>query len=192
MPPPQRTRPETTPPRPARWVFFLAVAWTASGWCETLAEEIAGKRPIESCDVVLSQGGLLQGRIPLPTTSSEKPLSRTVLLLDGRNKPVAATTDSKGRFAFRGVRPGVYQLRAHDGSVPCICRTWSRGAAPPQATGTLVWNPYNVTVRGQFPVPFTNFRNTVAVGGLLGGAIAAPIIYNNAKNQNKVPTPASP
>ena len=123
----------------------------------------------------------------MKTPSSAKTPSKTVFLFYGRNKSAAAAVDSHGRFAFRGVRPGVYELRTGDGAVSCICRAWNSKAAPPQAAGTLRWNPYAATVRGQFPVPFTNFGNTVAVGGLVGGAIAAPIIYNNAKKQNKIP-----
>jgi hypothetical protein len=45
-------------------------------------------------------------------------------------------------------------------------------------------------IRGQGPFPMMSFREAAAVGAVVGGAIAVPIIYHNVKTSNRIP--ASP
>lgn len=176
------------PPPPARAVCLLlaCVPWVGDQGRADATERVY---TVTAYDVVLAEGGVLLGRIG--DTALNRNGRKTKVVLTGQDRlGSVASTDAEGRFAFRGLRPGLYQLATQDGRATCLCRAWRPEAAPPLASPTLHWNPRSVTARGQIPMPFTNLRNTFAIGGVVGGAIAAPIIYNNAKMQNRVP--ASP
>lgn len=174
----------------ARSTFLLAFA--AVVLCSVPAEskEASGTPFMPVYDVVLGEGGLLLGHLLDTDPDSQRRHLQAVVLSGATGPGTAASTGRDGRFGFRGVVPGVYRLTTEDGRTSCLCRAWNRGAAPLNASSVLVWDTRATAVRGQIPMPFTNLRNTAAIGAVVGGAIAAPIIYNNARMQNRIP--ASP
>ena len=169
---------------------WAATGSDASELADTLCQSVATP-PI--ADVVLHHG-TLQGRVVSfpghPAGSPDSPLGVSVL----RETQVvgATTTDHQGRFTVEGLRTGLYRLVVNTPGGPrsVLFRAWLPRQAPPHAAGAVNILLYPPTVRGQVPLPTTSFPQAVAIGAVAGGAIAAPIIYNNAKKQNQIP--ASP
>lgn len=146
-------------------------------------------------DVVLC-GGVLHGIVLPPRTvagsDSMSPVAglRVAVIRDGR--VVAETkTDGAGRFAVSHLRGGNYTLAVARGDRVewSPFRAWTEKAAPPKAFRVAQLAPAGV-VRGQGALPAVSFSEAALMAGVVGGAVAAPIIYHNAQKSNRVP--ASP
>ena len=74
-------------------------------------------------DVALASGGMLEGQL-FDAQGSPKAGMEVALLLEQRSLGTART-DTQGRFAFRGVRGGVYQLTTANGTGSY--RLWAPG-----------------------------------------------------------------
>jgi hypothetical protein len=136
-----------------------------------------------------------------------------VRLVCGQRTVAIAAADSGGRFAFQNLPAGYYRAVVEGPGVPpnqSPCRVWAALAAPPRAgrgldvsiaavlPGTAnasgqinAAGPLPV-VRGQHPLlfPIMSLKQAATIGGIATGAIAAPIIYHNARMDNR--GPASP
>jgi hypothetical protein len=114
-------------------------------------------------------------------------------LREGRETVAEATTDARGRFAFRNLAGGLYRLviQMPDGPHSRFYRLWSFGTAPPHALDQaelLVGRPL---ARGQSPYwSGARIPRGAAITALVAGAIAPPIIYQSVKRDDDIP--ASP
>jgi hypothetical protein len=100
-------------------------------------------------DVALGGGGLLRGQV---VDTQGAPLKDTPVSVWFANHQVATTTaDENGQFSVSGLRGGVHQVVAGQGSG--VYRLWTAEAAPPTAkSGTLII-PGQTVVRGQNGYP---------------------------------------
>jgi len=126
-------------------------------------------------------------------------VSGLTVTLVGNHRPVAvANTDIDGRFAFRVPGVGVYRVFVRHGSTSSerTCRVWTSAAAPPHAPREILLplrapSATPALVRGQRefrPFPVTSLQQAATVTGLAVGAIAAPVIYHNTLQDNKIPS----
>ena len=148
-------------------------------------------------DVALHQGGVLRGVVlspppsPDPKTTTATPGVRVVLIQGG--KAIAeARPDTQGRFTVSGLRGGSYVIAVAgpQGTTSSAIRAWTPAAAPPKATSLVQIAPGRNTIRAQGPVPAVSFSEAALVAGVVTGAVAAPVIYHNSQQSNRVP--ASP
>ncbi len=158
-------------------------------------DSTSNARPIVAADVVLQPGGVLQGVL---APSHSHPASgpslkgvRVALLRDG--KLVAETkTGKSGRFTVSSLSGGKYVVAVmHQGYVHWhLHRLWSPGTSPPKASALARITLKEGIVRGQGPLPAVSFSEAALMAGVVVGAVAAPVIYHNAQQSNRVP--ASP
>ncbi len=122
--------------------------------------------PAQVCDVALMDGGQLIGQIVNEQGVFQ---GNTKVLLLQQGKVLAVTqTDLEGRFNFRGLNPGVYQIDTPWGAQ--VCRAWSLGTAPPAARNGVVMVAPNDIVRGQIlSQPYRTVVRSAALGGILTG-----------------------
>ncbi|MGQ9503413.1 MAG: carboxypeptidase-like regulatory domain-containing protein [Thermogutta sp.] len=123
-------------------------------------------------DVALQEGGLLLGQVVTPQGT---PVADTIVTVsNGQQALGVAKTDAQGRFAFRGLQGGVYQLSAANGSG--VYRLWAPRTAPPGAQQVTFIVSGQDLARGQIlPRVQTWMRNPWIVGGAIATAIAVPI-----------------
>ena len=150
-------------------------------------------------DVELASGGSLEGQL-VDAQGVSKAGVEVTLLLDQRPLGVAST-DAQGRFAFRGVRGGVYQMKAANGTGSY--RLWAPGTAPKGTSSVALVTAGDSVVRGQgygpghyyqhHPSAFGHAKvllaNPWVVSGIVATAVAVPVGIHNAGNGD---TPASP
>ena len=83
-----------------------------------------------------------------------------------------------GRFAFRGLRGGSYEIRTSATRV--TCRAWTAATAPPRAPTTILLLSNTGSVRGQQPLAEAFVFNPFLMGALIAAAIAIPIALHNS------------
>lgn len=123
-------------------------------------------------DVALQEDGVLLGQVvnpqgvPVPDAA--------VRISDGKQQLGLAKTNQDGYFAFKGLKGGLYQMQAADGSG--MFRLWAARTAPPSAQkGALLVSGQDLA-RGQMgPRLRTWMQNPWVVGGAIGAAIAVPV-----------------
>ncbi len=152
-------------------------------------------------DVALKSGGLLAGQFydaqGVPRTGVD-----VTLLLEQRS--LAKTqTDAEGKFAFQGVRGGIYQLTAANGTGSY--RLWAPGTAPKGTKKVAFVTAGDTIVRGQghhngYYYEYQQCHshlgrakfllcNPWVVSGIVATAVAVPVGIHNADGGS---TPASP
>ena len=141
-------------------------------------------------DVVIGPDGLVRGRVAAgPATKGAQPLRVRFVL--GRRTVAVTATDPEGRFAARNLSGGLYRVvvEGPDRSNWRYCRLWPATIAPPCARALVTLPAGEPIVRGQRPLPFPimSLRQAATVTGVVGGAIAVPLIYHNARSENRVP-----
>ncbi len=146
-------------------------------------------------DVVLQPGGVLQGAVfsGASTSGPERAVAGARVALVREGKTVAETiSDPFGRFAVSHLRGGKYVIviAGKNGLEWSLHRVWTPNAAPPKASAVARVVLGRGLVRGQGPLPSLSFPEAALMGGVVVGAVAAPIIYHNAQQSNRVP--ASP
>ncbi len=119
---------------------------------EPLNSQFAIKRATTSAaDLALQPGGIIHGQLTDSMGQSRPNTPIALILLGTSNKqlPVVAssTSDEKGRFMFRSIRPGSYELRTNSGRR--VVRLWAIGIAPPSADQTVHVVDQSQVVRGQ-------------------------------------------
>jgi len=112
------------------------------------------------------------------------------LLRNGKTVAVAAT-GSQGRFSLQNLPEGVYRLLVdhHGTPIQRSFRVWSTQTAPPPAQSAIRVPLGEPVVRGQHPAafPIMSLRQAGVLTGIAAGAIAAPVIYHNARVDNRIP-----
>ena len=190
-----------------KWTGVLLAVWATLALPAASAEHASLSRqaapssrghaasPVAVSDVVLQAGGVLQG-VVFSATQPARPRvvvagARVTLIRDGK---IAAETvsDRSGRFVASHLRGGKYlvAVATKNGTEWSLCRTWTANAAPPKANTTVQVTLGQGLVRGQGPLPSLSFPEAALMGGVVVGAVAAPIIYHNAQQSNRIP--ASP
>ncbi len=170
-------------------VFSLGQAVASQG---RVARPVSRRVPVD--DVVL-RGGTLYGVVVADATApgEGKAVARTPVVLLHDGKVVAEVrTDQAGRFAVTRLRGGKYVLAVSRGDRVewSVYRAWTPSSAPPKASAVARLVSGKGVVRGQGPLPGVSFSETALMAGVVVGAVAAPVIYHNAQQSNRVP--ASP
>lgn len=152
-------------------------------------------------DVALMSGDSLVGQL-VDAQGVPKAGVDVKLLLEQR--PLSVTqTDAQGKFAFRGVRGGIYQLTAANGTESY--RLWAPGTAPKGTPPTALMTAGDTVVRGQYYGTGQYYQyqqchsqlgrakfllaNPWVVSGIVATAVAVPVGIHNAGSGD---TPASP
>ena len=118
----------------------------------------------EVLDVALARGGLLNGQVVDAQGAAMKAVPVSVWF---ENRHVATTvSDENGRFGVNGLRGGVHQVSAGQGSG--VYRLWTAEAAPPTAKAGEVVVPGQTVVRGQNGYPVRSFlQSPILWGGIM-------------------------
>ena len=148
------------------------------------AADVPATRTIQ--DVKLTKDNLLLGVV---IGATGHPESNAVVRISHGKKVVATIkTDSKGRYAVRGLRAGVHTVKTSQSQ--STCRFWTAQTAPPTAKTALINSHNELVVRGQ---------SGEGLGGVLlplafFGAVAAVTIVSTTDDdeQSIVTPPASP
>jgi hypothetical protein len=152
-------------------------------------------------DVALVSGGSLAGQLVDAQGVAKAGVDVTLLL---EQRPLGTSnTDAQGRFAFQGVRGGVYQLTAAGGTASY--RLWAPGTAPKGTTTMALMTTGDAVVRGQAYANGHYYQyqhshshlgrakfllsNPWVVSGIVATAVAVPVGIHNAGSGD---TPASP
>jgi hypothetical protein len=115
-------------------------------------------------DVALEAGGLMVGQV---VDAQGAPRAGAPVVIQQKGVEVARTVaDGQGRFAFSGVRGGVYHLVTSNGQA--MYRCWAEGTAPPVAQQGALLVAGDV-VRGQCGSCGTDPCACGGGGGLFGG-----------------------
>lgn len=142
-------------------------------------------------DVALQPGGVMNGRIVSAADDSRTDaVAGLRVLLLRQNQVVAETaTDYQGRFAMRNLSGGFYHVLVDttEGTRRSPYRVWSLPASPPGALRAVNIPISGRMVRGQSPFRITDVPRAAALTAIAAGAIAAPIIYHNAKVEPQIP-----
>lgn len=123
-------------------------------------------------DVALQEDGVLLGQV---VNTQGAPVADTaVRISDGKQHLGTAKTNKDGYFAFKGLKGGLYQVNASNGSG--MFRLWAARTAPPSAQkGALLVSGQDLA-RGQMvPRLRTWMQNPWVVGGAIATAIAVPV-----------------
>lgn len=124
-------------------------------------------------DIALQENGLLKGQV-LDTQGA--PVAGIPVAVVQQGKVAAVSkTNTTGRFAFEGLKGGVFQVVTHQGGA--TYRLWAPRTAPPSAqTDALIVNGDTV-VRGAAGGGFLS--NPWVLGGIVTAAIAIPLILDD-------------
>ncbi len=127
-------------------------------------------------DVELDPQGFLHG---LLVDINGVPVTGMPVVVSQGDRVVAQVpTDLLGRFAVGPIRGGTYQLAAGDQMKGV--RAWTARTAPPSARPMTLLVVGSQTVRGQLPASRLFSSDRVVVAGMVGAAIALPIVINNS------------
>jgi len=144
------------------------------------ADTTAGRSSIVG-DVALTADGVLYG---LVIDTQGQPMEKTpVTLFDQNQRSWMDETDQQGRFAFSGLRGGVYQLVAAGGRASY--RIWAPGTSPPTARQDALVVAGDEVVRGQLGLAYL-LCNPWFIVAAVGTAVTVPVAIHNAGS------PASP
>lgn len=157
---------------------------------ETYASDPQSSPVAETVDVTLTSHGEMQGYV---VDSQGVPVADVaVRLTTDAGRVIQATSDEKGRFGYRGLKGGAYQLHTDMGVI--LFRAWTTQAAPPQSAATLLVVHDNTVVRGQWaPDPQVNnffvrmkrvMSNPFAVATIVGASVAIPVAIHNANKDD--------
>ncbi len=135
-------------------------------------------------DVALADGGVLQGLVVNPQGSPKA--NTPVTLRNGEQELGVANTDQSGRFAFSGLRGGVYQVATADSQG--VVRVWSPRTAPPAAQQGVMLVSGDGVVRGQMGFQGVGgfLSHPWVVAGVIATAVAVPVAVHNANRDEPV------
>ncbi len=104
--------------------------------------------------------------------------AKVVVLAQGDQELRQTTTDKEGRFAFSGLRGGLYWLSVDRSSQ--VFRVWTEAAAPPHSLGEVVLVSGGQVRRGQHPFGELFVCNPLVLGLIIAAAIAIPVAVHNS------------
>lgn len=162
--------------RPAL-VLFSCLGLLCNPLCAwEVAKGKKNRRPAIALDVLLDGKGTLSGEL---RDRQGRAIPRTPVLLWKGEYPIQhVRTDDQGRFAFSGLRVGVYRVASRRASV--ACRAWTAKIAPPSARQRLLVVAQNVSARGQQPLKERFIANPFVMGTVIAAAIAIPIAIHDS------------
>jgi hypothetical protein len=136
-------------------------------------------------DLALGQGGLLRGQV---VDAQGAPLAGASISVWHDNQQVVRTVaDEQGQFVVTGLRGGVHQVVAGEGSA--VYRLWTAQTAPPAAAQAAMIVSGNQVVRAQGPGPIIrNVLNSPVLWGAIGYTAGHIIGFNAGLDR----TPSSP
>ena len=135
-------------------------------------------------DVALARGGLLNGQVVDSQGAAMKAVPVSVWF---ENHQVATTvSDENGQFSVSGLRGGVHQVSAGQGSG--VYRLWTAEAAPPTAKPGKVVVPGENIVRGQNGYPVRSILQSPILWGGIMYTAGHVIGFNSGIDR----TPSSP
>ncbi len=149
-------------------------------------------------DIAISEDGTVRGRV-LGGSAAKRTTALRVKFVHGGRAVAIAAIDAEGRFAVRNIPAGLYRVVVEGSQTSDwrFVRLWYAESAPPSAgfeIVSLTAEPPATPraegiVRGQrsMPFPIMSLRQAATVTGIVAGAIAAPLIYHNARISNRVP-----
>ena len=168
----------------ACWGFLFPQAGLSASDLLKFGKQDRTEKALPILDVAMGPGGSIVGHV---VDDRGLPLDGAVVTLHRGKTVVAKTvTDKNGVFVAKGLRAGMYQVSAGQGSG--LFRCWAPNTAPPSArTSALIVSSRQV-VRGQDPF------GLAGVGGLSGlqlvslaGTVATLTITTiNASNTNDI------
>lgn len=151
------------------------------------AEAVQSIQPV---DVVLGADGVMQGYVV--SAQGEPTAEVEITLTTSNGEQVTTASDEKGRFGYRGLSGGTYQLETAHGVV--VCRAWTPKAAPPRSAATLLLVHDADVVRGQWSAPPAvngsvsrlkyAMTNPFFVATVVGAAVAIPVAIHNADDDD--------
>lgn len=133
-------------------------------------------------DVALHSGGLLLGQVVNVDGTAQAGMTVKVCQAD---KEIGATvTDRNGHFRFAGLEGGTYQIGSPQGNA--MYRLWAPNTAPPAAKPAAMIVDGHGLVRGQTQPRHALhwLTNPYVLTGLIGTAIAIPIVLNNTDDDD--------
>lgn len=160
-----------------RWSVVLAVVFATTLPPCAYADEGVSRDVILSRvnvrDVSLDTDGAWRGVV---TGADGQPAKATeVVVLQGSKTIGLTRTENDGRFVFRDIRPGVYEI-ATPRSV-AVYRVWNAGTAPPAAQNVSLLVEGDTVIRAQ---EWAVWRRVLILGGVIAtsGVIGGVIGYN--------------
>ena len=177
---------------------FLLLAGLVSLGSPLMAGEpvqIRATEEIRSSDVVLQNGGVLQGTV---LNTEGQPVSGVTVSIHHKESSIAKTVSgADGKFAVKGLRNGAHLIEVGTQRQPV--RLWGTDIAPPAAIENVAVVIDEEAVRGQM------LGGGTALGGALGSGVGWLIIVggataitlgttldNSATLPDQNPAPASP
>ena len=104
-----------------------------------------------------------------------------VLIAQNGKTLLKLRTDSEGRFAAKGIRPGVYQVVSHGAAGNY--RVWSADQAPATAKRGVIHQVDPQIARGHSHSMLTNLlSNPLVIAGIIATAIAMPLALDDDNN----------
>jgi hypothetical protein len=170
-----------------RSIRYLPVWLAMIGMC--LPQTLLAAEPVKPVvnDVKLWGGGTLLGQL---VDAQGQPVPDTVVTLrDNAGNAVPTKTDTRGYFAFQGLKSGAYVLSGAEAQG--TYRAWTESVAPPSAQPGVLMVAGNETLRAQMPLGSFIARHPILIAGVIAAAIAIPIAVHNA-NDDDDDRPASP
>lgn len=150
-----------------------------------------GQSPtVNNVDVMLGRGGVLHGYV---VNAQGVPAPKVeIVLTTAAGEQISTVSDDRGRFGYRGLDGGSYQLATEHGVV--LCRTWTANTAPPRSAATILLVHDEQLIRGQWSAPPTVnsaaskmkrvMTNPFAVATIIGAAVAIPVAIHNANQDD--------
>jgi hypothetical protein len=121
-------------------------------------------------DVALGEGGTFTGQLVDPQGEGQAGVA--VRLVQGDREIAVGRTDSRGHFAFRGLRGGTYLVQSDRGHG--VCRLWAPGTAPPSATPAVLLVAGGELLRGQW-MDGAQLRNKLLLKAAACLMVAVPL-----------------
>lgn len=173
--------------------MFTAVSMLVAQHATAADRPVSTTEPaaaVHTVDVILSGGGVMQGYVVDAQGVPQADVEITLTTED--QEQVATRSDEKGRFGYRGIEGGSYQLTTEHGVV--LCRAWTPTTAPPRSAATMLLVHDQELVRGQWAAPpgvngavsrmKRVMTNPFAVAAIVGAAIAIPVAVHNANQDD--------
>lgn len=129
-------------------------------------------------DVALQEGGVFNGSL---VDGKGSPISAANLTLLRDNNPLSvAKTDQQGKFAFKGLQGGIYQLTAPN--TFRVYRLWAEGTSPKNASQVAHVVAGQDVARGQTTAGRVKkiITSPLGITAIVATAIAVPVALHNS------------
>ncbi|MDG2380263.1 MAG: hypothetical protein P8N76_01175 [Pirellulaceae bacterium] len=91
-------------------------------------------------------------------------------------------TNNRGEHTFQKLAGGIYRLETDQGI--CMCRLWTKAAAPPSASQSLLIVNDTRIARGQRPIREIFRSDPILMTALVAAAIAIPLAIHQSKDKS--------